>query len=67
MWPFLSYGQCPVPSCPDKGSLSVLVFSNYRKKRKEATQKEMMKTLQTSGSTPIKRCIELASEKGASS
>ena len=23
MWPFLSYGQCPVPSCPDKGSLSV--------------------------------------------
>ena len=24
MWPFLSYGQCPVPSCPDKGSLSVL-------------------------------------------
>ena len=24
MWPFLSYGQCPVPSCPDKGSLRVL-------------------------------------------
>ena len=21
--PFLSYGQCPVPRCPDKGSLSV--------------------------------------------
>ena len=24
---FLSYGQCPVPRCPDKGSLSV--FSEY--------------------------------------
>ena len=23
---FPSYGQCPVPSCPDKGSLSVLIY-----------------------------------------
>ena len=30
MWPFLSYGQCPVPSCPDKGSLSVLPTRRIR-------------------------------------
>ena len=26
LWLFLSYGQCPVPRCPDKGSLSISVL-----------------------------------------
>ena len=24
-WSYLSYGQCPVPRCPDKGGLSVIL------------------------------------------